>query len=503
MMKKFILAILILIKLSGYSQPITYSKLYNPYNKNTNSLGIGIQKKGNGYITVAVGGDTINIYKNNVIFNEIDSIGNLLKTTTFASDIADFWAGGIGSLIKTSDGGYFIPCSINYNESNGDHYLVRFNSNMDTLWTKTIDHDSVWEIYYQSCETYDKGFAMVGLRVISPSLYDVLLVKTDSLGNKLWEKTISMGNYNGGDQIKETPDKGLLLCGYRSSNVDGSGDPFIIKTDSMGNILWHRILGSPAHKDGGASFAITPQGDYLVAYGYSTYTYPMNEAWLARLNVIKYSPDGNQIWNKMYDTIRVVYSINKIQLLSNNDFIIMGAYGKRNIVDNFYHYESFLFKFNSIGDSLWCKAYFYSDKLVDENILRDFLINADGGITAIGHVNFDTMYPRQKIWIVKTDSNGYAPGPQNYVGIIDLPYLQIGYGGMKVYPNPATTQTTISYPSTEKGIILQLYNMLGQLIYEEKLSKGSSQTCIDTRAYKKGLYKVVVGESSASLMINN
>jgi hypothetical protein len=81
--------------------------------------------------------------------------------------------------------------------------------------------------------------------------------------------------------------------------------------------------------------------------------------------------------------------------------------------------------------------------------------------------------------------------------------LQAAKGELKIFPNPATTQTTITYPTTEKAIILQLYNMLGQLIYEEKLSKGSSQTIIDTREYKKGLYKVVVGESSGSLLLNN
>ena len=70
------------------------------------------------------------------------------------------------------------------------------------------------------------------------------------------------------------------------------------------------------------------------------------------------------------------------------------------------------------------------------------------------------------------------------------------------YPNPATTQTTITYSTAEKAIMLQIYNMLGQMLYEEKLSKGSSQTTIDTRAYKRGLYKVVVGESSGTFIIN-
>jgi hypothetical protein len=50
--------------------------------------------------------------------------------------------------------------------------------------------------------------------------------------------------------------------------------------------------------------------------------------------------------------------------------------------------------------------------------------------------------------------------------------------------------------------MLQIYTMLGQRMYEEKLAKGSSQTTIDTRAYKKGLYKVVVGDSSGSLLLN-
>jgi hypothetical protein len=44
--------------------------------------------------------------------------------------------------------------------------------------------------------------------------------------------------------------------------------------------------------------------------------------------------------------------------------------------------------------------------------------------------------------------------------------------------------------------------MLGQKVYEEKLPKGSSQTIINTSGFNSGLYKVVVGECSASLMVN-
>jgi hypothetical protein len=245
--------------------------------------------------------------------------------------------------------------------------------------------------------------------------------------------------------------------------------------------------------------ALTNDGNILYAYGYATYTYPFNENYSARLNISKFKPNGTIIWNRMYDTIRMNLHANKIQVLPNNDFIVMGSHSER---DSANFFPSYLFKFNSNGDSLWRRTYFLVDHFADLNLLADNVLNADGGITACGWVQGDTLVPSQQIWILKTDSTGYAPGPQNYVGIIDLPYLQVGYGGIKVYPSPATIQTTITYPTAEKAIMLQIYNMLGQKVYEEKLSKGSSQTTIDTRAYKKGLYKVVVGESSGTLVIN-
>ena len=168
--------------------------------------------------------------------------------------------------------------------------------------------------------------------------------------------------------------------------------------------------------------------------------------------------------------------------------------------DYFYFFGSFLFKFNTNGDSLYRRIYSYSTDDYDFNLLKDNILNADGSITAIGMLIADTMNPRQRIWMVKTDTNLYAPGCYP-TGVEEYYYTQRGQ--LQIFPNPATTQTTITYPIVEKALTLQIYNMLGQMVYEEKLPKGSSQTTIDTRTYKKGLYKVVVGERSASLMLNN
>ena len=62
------------------------------------------------------------------------------------------------------------------------------------------------------------------------------------------------------------------------------------------------------------------------------------------------------------------------------------------------------------------------------------------------------------------------------------------------YPNPATSQTTITYTQLNAERELFLYNMLGQIVYEEKLTKGSLQTKLNIRNYKAGLYKLILKE---------
>jgi len=74
---------------------------------------------------------------------------------------------------------------------------------------------------------------------------------------------------------------------------------------------------------------------------------------------------------------------------------------------------------------------------------------------------------------------------------------------LNIFPNPATTQTTITYPKQYKENQLQIYNMLGQLVYEEKLQKSTNQTTINTSKLQSGIYKIILDKSSITLKINN
>jgi len=267
----------------------------------------------------------------------------------------------------------------------------------------------------------------------------------------------------------------------------------LIKTDSAGNQQWIKYLDINNNQhDGGGAMALTNDGNILYAYGYATYTYFHNEYKDARLNIIKFSMDGTQLWNKMYDTIRFDLNAVKIQVLPDNNFIVMGSFME---MKNENYYTSYLFKFNANGDSLWRRTYFYSNYIssLDLNLLADNVLNVDGGITACGWVQGDTLVPSQQIWILKTDSTGYAPGPQN-VGIIDLPYLQVGYGGIKVYPNPATDFIIAEYKidKAAKEVLLVISDMQGRLQMKKQLTTISYQALIDIRNLQNGSYNCTI-----------
>ena len=494
-MRKIIFLFFLLISITALSQSIEINKAIAPYpntSLSTPFIATSIAALGNDYIVGAFGYDTLNNNSQSVAFFKIDTSGNATKKLIFSRNGYYHSMFYSTKISITQDGGYCANLirDTNYNNEN---IIVRLNSNFDTLWTKVLPQETQEEIIVRIIEASDKGLLCLGYKVMSTTVSDILLIKTDSAANILWKKNIALGKFSKGYNIAEMPDKGFFISGGRSSSAFADVDPFVMKLDSAGNLKWYRILGNYNIEQGVAT-TVTPQGDYVVAYGYATYTDPSEEATLGRINVIKFNPDGYTIWDKMYDTIKYDNSVSSIRILPNNNIVVIGFYYFENGTGNNNLYRhSFLLSLSANGDSLGYKYFTNMNSIADENIIYDNVLNADGSITAIGKVESFNILHGCQIWLVKTGNMLTTDVKENH-------YTQ--KGEINIFPNPATTQTTITYPIAEKALTLQIYNMLGQMVYEEKLSKGSSQCTIDTRGYKKGLYKVVAGESSASLIIN-
>jgi len=118
-----------------------------------------------------------------------------------------------------------------------------FTQAPDTLWTRTYGGDNQ-DIGY-SIEVLPKGeFIIVGeTKSFGFGNRDVYLIKTDSLGEVLWTKTYGGIENDGGRVIRRSYDGGFIIAGYTESFDPGVCNIYLIKIDSLGDIIWTRTYG--------------------------------------------------------------------------------------------------------------------------------------------------------------------------------------------------------------------------------------------------------------------
>ncbi len=141
------------------------------------------------------------------------------------------------SLQVLNDGG-FIIAGVTDTSGNQDFagLLIRANAEGDTVWTKRLSGVGN-RTFLASCRTRDGGYAMTGYGFFGPSQgNDVLLVRTDSAGNLIWEKNYGGGSFDRGNSIQQSADGGFIIAGETESYNPGQTNGFIIKTDASGNV---------------------------------------------------------------------------------------------------------------------------------------------------------------------------------------------------------------------------------------------------------------------------
>ena len=127
-------------------------------------------------------------------------------------------------------------------------------------------------------QTRDGGYILAGVTASA----DFWLMKTDSNGNKQWEKIFCGSDWDIVTSVQQTSDGGYIIAGRTWSYGAGSCDGWLLKTDTNGNELWNKTFGGPG-SDGVMEVQQTADGGYIIAASTDSYGAGSVDCWLIKV----------------------------------------------------------------------------------------------------------------------------------------------------------------------------------------------------------------------------
>jgi len=210
---------------------------------------------------------------------KLDSSGNQLWMKVYSDEHF-----GFGHAIQmTSDGGFIVFGGINL-YGDWDMWLMKTDANGTMIWEKTFGERTP-QSPTAVIQTRDNGFLLGGWILPADLNKSILLIKTDSEGNLVWEKKIAAGHakeeYTNTLGVDETTDGGYIVAGEKI--VSNDKDAWLLKTDVNGNILWDMTIGGVSDE---YSCGVEEIDDEHVIVVGSTKSYGIggNDMWLIKVS---------------------------------------------------------------------------------------------------------------------------------------------------------------------------------------------------------------------------
>jgi len=340
---------------------------------------------------------------------------------------------------KTADGGCITVGFTNSphgdvmdHHGDNDFFVVKLRATGALQWNKCFGGSGDDEATAVDTTT-DGGYIIAGFTrsydgdvTGSHGYYDYWIIKLDSLGNLIWERTYGGTGDDKANSIATTIDGGYIVAGLSNSkNGDVTGnhggyDYWVIKLNSIGTIQWEQSFGGSGGDEATSIKQTTDCGYFLQQnYGYIiagfsnsndsdvTGNHGYYDYW-----VVKISSTGNIQWDKClggsgYDKATSIDQTTDCgyivagfayAYMNSNDTEVTGGHGDD---------EYWVVKLNSSGTIQWTTClggsnYDRANSIATTTdggfIVAGFAFSNDSDVTG-NHGNAD-------YWVVKLDSTG-------------------------------------------------------------------------------------------------
>lgn len=461
-----------------------------------------------------------------------DLVGTILWQKTIGGTGGDYFS----SIKQTLDGGFIIgstsfsPISGDKTQNSkglSDYWIIKITANGIIEWDKTIGGSS--EENFSNIELTADGGYIIGGYSSSPisgdktenyrseltfpylPTLDLWIVKINSLGTVMWDKTIGGAGNDILNSIKETADLGFIIGATSNSSISyektedargNSKDYWILKLNEFGTIQWQKTIGGNQN-DELTCLSITIDGGYIVGgnslssiSGEKTenllggnFQYP--DIWVLKLNTLGNIEWQNTIGGSKSDNISDIKQIN------DNGYIIGGysdseiSYDKtensRGTID------FWVIKLDIIGTIQWDKTIGgnLGDGISSFQQTNDFGFLLSGGSrSSISGDKSENCRGLSDFWIVKLS-------PEN------LSIIQNDYNDLIVYPNPTNNFINLNFNNLQERLNLTIINTLGQIVdtktfyqienfkYEIKGANGLYLLTIENEDNLKKTFKIM------------
>ncbi|MBK5283997.1 MAG: hypothetical protein JJE25_01215, partial [Bacteroidia bacterium] len=371
----------------------------------------------------AIGNNTFG--GNDIYLIKLNSNGDTMWTKKYGGSLDD----GSSSVQQTSDSGYIVvgaTKSFVYLSGAMDVYLIKTNSVGDTLWTRAYERTGYdYGVYVSECR--DGGYIIVGNSFSSHGVYDIYILKTNSVGDTLWTKSFYDYTppffYNSiyGCSATQAPDSNFIICGADVNRI------LLFKISNNGNLIWLKSYDTPLYP---SQLQQTSDGNFII---FGTSSTPQD------IFLLKTDTSGNVIWSKTYGGIGTEGAYTGMQT-SDGGYIVTGgtgSFGAGNM-------DIYLVKTDSAGNLLWSKA--YGDTAFD--IGRSVVETNDSGFFIEGWSQ--SFGSNSSLYLIKTDANGNSNCNEVNAGTI-VTNINAQLSSRSLFISPLPTFVSNTYPQIASG----------------------------------------------------
>ena len=232
-----------------------------------------------------------------------DSVGNKLWTACVGST----WGDDGFSVCELADSsviltGYGSSHFTNYHSGGSDIEVGKFDKSGNLLWTKCYGGsglENAVKFLSDGLNFFILGITTSSDGDVTTSLggVDVWIVKVDSAGNKIWDRSYGGSDWDNVNGATRTSDGGIAFIGWSHSNdgvfvtsTHGGEDIWAAKIDSMGNLEWGKSIGGSLNDEGNSIAEIDAHHYVLCGYSYSSdgdmpSNHGSKDAWIGELEV--------------------------------------------------------------------------------------------------------------------------------------------------------------------------------------------------------------------------